>query len=265
MQLLAEFANEPLIGVILQELTVSAAQPKVVNDTGSVVRFETVLQDTKPNRNKRLYSADVLGEAIQAARVQELLRTRTMYGEANHPFTTELSRQMVIDQTRISHIVTDIQPPSGGVVKGIIETAATRCGRDFRGLIVENKSTVAFSMRGMGGVRKVPGQDLVEVTKPLALVTYDWVTFPSHASAYADNAVKHEGCSPVTTRAAMEYARDQSGNVRALVEQFELENPEFTLTEDQMSLIVTSSQAVVKVFLEADIRQDFRSAMMKLF
>ena len=125
MQLLAEFANEPLIGVVLQELTVTAAEPKVVNDTGSVVRFETVLQDTKPNRNKRLYSADVLSEAIAASRVQELLRTRTMYGEANHPFTTELSRQMVIDQTRISHIVTDIRPPSGG---DTLAAMSPRCG-----------------------------------------------------------------------------------------------------------------------------------------
>ena len=266
MQLLKEFANEPLVGVILQELSVMAAEPKVVNDTGSVVRFETVLQDTKPNRNKRLYSADVLGEAIQASRVQELLRTRNMFGEANHPFTTDLSRQMVIDQTRISHLVTDIRPPEGGVVRGVIETAATRCGRDFRGLIVENKSTVAFSMRGMGGVRKVPGQDLVEVTKPLALVTYDWVTFPSHSSAYMDVSagVQHEGCSPVTMSAATEYARDQSGNVRALVEQFELENAEFQLTEDQMSMIIHSSQAVVKVFLESDIRQQFRQAMLRL-
>ena len=265
MQLLKEFANEPLIGVVLQELTVQAAEPKVMSDTGSVVRFESVLQDTKPNRNKRLYSADVLGEAIQASRVQELLRTRNMFGEANHPFTMDLSRQMVIDQTRISHLVTDIQPPSGGVVKGVIETAATRCGRDFRGLIVENKSTVAFSMRGMGGVRKVPGQDLVEVTKPLALVTYDWVTFPSHSSAYMQSDVKHEGMAPVTASAATAYAKDQSGNVKALVEQFELENPEFHLTEDQMSMIIKSSQAVVKVFLEADIRAEFRSAALKLF
>lgn len=265
MQLLKEFANEPLIGVVLQEITVQAAEPKVMNDTGSVVRFETVLQDTKPNRNKRLYSADVLGEAIQASRVQELLRTRNMFGEANHPFTTDLSRQMVIDQTRISHLVTDIRPPEGGVVRGVIETAATRCGRDFRGLIVENKSTVAFSMRGMGGVRKVPGQDLVEVTKPLALVTYDWVTFPSHSSAYMQNDVKHEGMAPVTASAATAYAKDQSGNVKALVEQFELENPEFHLTEDQMNLIIKSSQAVVKVFLEADIRAEFRSAALKLF
>ena len=264
MQLLKEFANEPLVGVILQELSVMAAEPKVVNDTGSVVRFETVLQDTKPNRNKRIYKEDVLSEAIQAARVQELLRTRNMFGEANHPFTTELSRQMVIDQTRISHIVTDIRPPQGGVVRGMIETAATRCGRDFRGLIVENKSTVAFSMRGMGGVRKVPGQDLVEVTKPLALVTYDWVTFPSHQSAYMSTDVKHEGAAPVTMRAATEYAKDQSGNVKALVEQFELENAEFHLTEDQMNMIIHSSQAVVKVFLESDIRQEFRQAMLTM-
>jgi hypothetical protein len=187
-----------------------------------------------------------------------------MFGEANHPFTTDLSRQMVIDQTRISHLVTDIQPPSGGVVKGVIETAATRCGRDFRGLIVENKSTVAFSMRGMGGVRKVPGQDLVEVTKPLALVTYDWVTFPSHQSAYMSTDVKHEGYAPVTARSATEYAKDQSRNVKALVEQFELENAEFHLTEDQMNMIVTSSQAVVKVFLEEDIRQQFRQAMLTM-
>ena len=265
MQLLKEFANEPLVGVILQELSVMAAEPKVVNDTGSVVRFETVLQDTKPNRNKRIYKEDVLSEAIQAARVQELLRTRNMFGEANHPFTTELSRQMVIDQTRISHIVTDIRPPQGGVVRGMIETAATRCGRDFRGLIVENKSTVAFSMRGMGGVRKVPGQDLVEVTKPLALVTYDWVTFPSHQSAYMSTDVKHEGVAPVTMRAATEYAKDQSGNVKALVEQFELENAEFHLTEDQMNMIIHSSQAVVKVFLEDDVRAEFRQAALRMF
>ena len=104
-----------------------------------------------------------------------------------------------------------------------------------------------------------------EVTKPLALVTYDWVTFPSHSSAYMQSDVKHEGMVPVTASAATAYAKDQSGNVKALVEQFELENPEFHLTEDQMNLIIKSSQAVVKVFLESDIRAEFRSAALKLF
>ena len=265
MHLLNEFSSEPLIGVLLQELAVEAAEPRLISDTGAVARFETTLQDTQANRNKRCYTADVLGEAIQASRVQELLRTRTMYGEANHPFTTDLSRQMVIDQTRISHIVTGIRPPEGGLVRGTIETAATRCGRDFRGLIVENKSTVAFSMRGMGGVRKVPGKDLVEVTKPLALVTYDWVTFPSHSSAYMDRAAHTEGTALVTNRAATEYARDQSGNIRALVEQFELENPEYAITDDQASVMIRSGQTIVKAFLEEDVRAEFRAAARYLF
>ena len=265
MQFLKEFSNEPLVGVVLQEMTVEAAEPKVTKDTGSVVRFETVLQDTKPNRNKRIYGEDVLSEAIQASRVQELLRTRTMFGEANHPFTEDLKRQMVIDQTRISHLITDVQAPKGGVVRGVIETAATRCGRDFRGLIVENKSTVAFSMRGMGGVKRVPGKDLLEVTKPLALLTYDWVTFPSHQSAYMDSSrVQHEGAMALTARAAAEYAKDQSGNVRSLVEQFELVDPELQLSEDQASVLITSGTAIVRAFLEEDLRHEFRSAAMRL-
>ena len=268
MQLLSEFAGEQLIGAVLQELTVTSAEAKVIKDTGSVVTFETVLQDTKPNRNKRIYGPDVLSEAIAADRVQELLRTRTMFGEANHPFNSDMSRQMVIDQTRISHLVTDLRrPDSGGIVRGVIETAATSCGRDFRGLIVENKSTAAFSMRGMGGVRKVAGKDnLVEVTKPLALFTYDWVTFPSHKSAYMDqNAVKHEGVALVTATRATEYARDQSNNVRMLVEQLELSNAHFSLTDEQQNILIHSNEAVVKVFLEADIRAEFRSAMMNAF
>lgn len=265
MQLLAEFSNEPLVGVLLQELAITGAEPKVLSDNGKVARFESVLQDTKPNRNKRLYGADVLGEAIQASRVQELLRTRTLWGEANHPFTEDLSRQMVVDQTRVSHLITELRPPQGGTVTGVIETASTRCGRDMRGLIIDNESTVAFSMRGMGGVRRVPGKDLVEVTKPLALVTYDWVSFPSHSSAYmVKGNVKTEGAALVFESKAQQYARDQSRNVRALTEQMELSDPDFRLSDDQASLIIRSGQTIVKAFLEADIRADFRRAALAL-
>jgi hypothetical protein len=264
MQILNEFSNkEPVIGVVLQEVAVTAATPVILNDTGSVVTFETTLQDDQPNRNKRIYPSNVLASAIASDRVQELLRLRSLFGEANHPFSADMSRQMVIDQTRISHLITDLRPPKNGIVTGTIETAATQCGRDMRGLIVENKSTLAFSMRGMGGVRRIPGKDIVEVTAPLALITYDWVVFPSHKSAVMASTM-HEGCAVITASDAARYARDQSSNVQSLVEQFELENPEFTLTEDQMSLIVKSNQSIIKVFLEEDIRNEFRSALKGL-
>ena len=151
-----------------------------------------------------------------------------------------------------------------GVVRGVIETAATRAGADFRGLIVENRSQVAFSMRGMGGVRRVPNKDLMEVTKPLALVTYDWVTFPSHQCAYMDKAMQ-ESVHLVSMTEAANFAFDQSANVRALTEQLELENAEIRLTEDQAALIIRSGQTVVQAFLEHDIRAEFRSTLGRMF
>jgi hypothetical protein len=118
-------------------------------------------------------------------------------------------------------------------------------------------------MRGMGGCKRVPGKDLVEVTSPLALFTYDWVSFPSHSGAY--QKVMIEGCEPVSLIAATQYAKDQSKNVFSLTEQFELENPEFNLTEDQMNMIIRSNTSVIKVFLEEDIRQEFRNSLLNMF
>jgi hypothetical protein len=267
MQFLSEFSNEPLVGVLLQELAVTDAEPKIVSDNGKVLRFESTLQDTKPNRNKRLYGEDVLSEAIRANRIQEMLRTRTLLGEAGHPFSEDMKRQMQIDMSRVSHLITELNPPKGGVVRGVVETAATSCGSDMYGLIAHNKSNVAFSMRGMGGVKRVPGKDLVEVTKPLALVTYDWVVFPSHFQAYAEinkPSSTMEGATPVTSRAALDYARDQSQNVRAIVEQFEIDGANYQLTEDQASVIIRSNEMIVKTFLEDDIRREFRHAMLKM-
>ena len=262
--LLLEFSQGggQLAGVLLQELAVVGSRPKVTSDTGTVCRFQSTLQDVTPNRNRRLYKESVLASAISSGPVQERLRTRTMYGEANHPFTDDLKRQMVVDGTRVSHLITGLEAPKGGVVRGEVETAATRVGRDMRGLIVENNSTVAFSMRGMGGVRRVPGQDLMEVTSPLALVTYDWVTFPSHQTAYMD-ALSEGHVAVVGLDEATAYAMDQSPNARALVEQFELEPGSLRLTEDHAALVIGAGRATVAVFLERDVRAEFRSALLR--
>jgi hypothetical protein len=265
---LLEFAagqgpDGPLVGVLLQELAIMGSVPKLLEDTGTVARFETNLQDVTPNRNRRLYTEDVLSSAIASAPVQERLRTRTMYGEANHPFTAELARQLVIDHARVSHLVTGLESPRNGIVRGRVETAATSCGRDMRGLIVENRSQVAFSMRGMGGVKRISGRtDLVEVTKPLALVAYDWVTFPSHQTAYMDTLQEcHHAV--VGLEDAVAYAQDQSANYKALTEQFEMQPDGLMLTSDQSAIIVASGRNVLAAFLEADIRHEFRRALLR--
>ena len=92
-----------VVGYLLQESAV-VVEPVVIEDTGEVLRFRAVLQDFVKNRNTRLYPEDVLREAHSHERVQELLNTRTMYGEQNHPFSNESKRQIIVDMDRASHL-----------------------------------------------------------------------------------------------------------------------------------------------------------------
>jgi hypothetical protein len=65
-----------------------------------------------------------------------------------HPLNPDVQRQLYIDQTRISHIITKAWF-DGNYLKGIVECAPTAVGRDMQGL-VRAGSRVAFSMRGFG-------------------------------------------------------------------------------------------------------------------
>jgi hypothetical protein len=92
-----------------------------------------------------------------------------------------MNRLKEVKQTNISHII--LEKTVGTTVEGLIETANTSVGRDFMGLI-DQGSKVAFSMRGFGktvALRESPGSSVV--TRPMKILTYDWVVFPSHASA----------------------------------------------------------------------------------
>ena len=150
-------------------------------------------------------------------------------------------------------------------MRGMLETAATQCGKDMRGLIAENGSQLAFSMRGAGAVRPVPGtQGTVAVIRPLAIFAYDWVSYPSHPSAYMDAQPMNEGCSLLERTDAISFACDQSANYKILVEQLELEPDGLRLTEDQGALVITAGRTIVAALLEKDVRQEFRRALRGL-
>ena len=146
------------------------------------VRIKAVLQDAdKRNRNKRIYPRAVLEKALQSEFVRERLATKTFYGEAGHPMTPTIQRQLYMDQSNISHIVTEVWW-EGDKLMGIVEAADTQRGRDFAGLIKQG-CKVGFSLRAVGPVTEKQG-DTVIVKDPLTIFSYDWVIHPSHASAY---------------------------------------------------------------------------------
>jgi len=255
--------SEPIIGFCIQESSYES-NVKILSDDGeSVVSFETVLQSCdNGNRNNRVYPFGLMREAILSAPVQERLNTRTLYGEASHPFSTELSRQLTIDNNRVSHLITEITPPSkkGDLIKGQVETAATRSGKDMYGLITKNKSRVAFSMRGFGNIVKQRSTNLDEVTGKLALIGWDWVCFPSHKEAYM--SLRESGqVSGITKTDLSQYLLNESGNLQYIIETLQIENPSITLSEDQTSAIVKGNQILVKSFLEQDLRREFRKVL----
>jgi hypothetical protein len=167
-------AKDKIKGYMISE-DVTTSVPKVLSDkSGEVTRIETILQEGDlPNRNKRVYATNFLKKSLTADYVQERLRTKSWVGEAGHPLTPTVERQLYIDQSNISHLITKIWW-EGNLLKGIVECALTDRGRDMQGLVRQGMQ-VAFSMRGFGPVSEKKG-DIVYVKDPLHILTYDWIS-----------------------------------------------------------------------------------------
>jgi len=75
--------DEKIKGYIISE-DAMISTPKIISDkSGQPTVIETVLQEGDiQNRNKRIYPADVIKNALRSEYVQERLRTKSWLGEA---------------------------------------------------------------------------------------------------------------------------------------------------------------------------------------
>ena len=72
--------------IVCEEYTSST--PSILAEENKSITFEAILQEADmPNRNKRIYSKEVLAEALKAPTVQEKLSHKTFYGKLL-PFIT---------------------------------------------------------------------------------------------------------------------------------------------------------------------------------
>ena len=191
--------------------------------------------------------------------------------EAGHPMDDSVKRQTYIDQTRISHMVNSVEK-RGNHIFGVVESANTSCGADFKGLIRQG-SEVAFSMRGLGNVVRKDGS-YMRVGSPLMIISYDWVIFPSHPNSYmtrklsessdlyqkyANNTLNESKTIPFNTKELLEYITSHSENVRAIMESFEIgankDMSNVSITEDQ-ALLIKDGHTAVKAFLEQQYIND---------
>lgn len=273
--------NPNLCGYFIAE---SVTEPdnlshSIVVDNRDDVVIETILQEAEvANRNRRIYSKDALQSALSSPVIKEKLAMKTFFGECDHPQSNSIERQQYIDKARVSHIIEDIWW-TGNIVNARVATARTERGRDMAGLIRQG-SKVAFSMRGLGGItRKVNG--LTRVEKPLYIITYDYVSFPSHANSYETkilkeefnndtknkNSILNEGLLiPMEMNDIFDFITNESKNVKISMDELEIDKnkAKLELENNNKILAVTNSDGTYKLFVEDRISNEVNNFLSKL-
>ena len=275
-----EFTSTKGKGYLITEAATTGISPRIVHDSEVTTKFVAEIQEAEaPNRNGRIYSKEALDSAIRHYSIQEKLKNKALVCEAGHPLNDDPRRQMYIDQTNISHIITDIWW-EGNKLMAKIETANTRVGRDMQGLIRQG-SKVAFSMRGMSDNVKKDGQ-YTRVGSPLMITCWDWVILPSHPNSYmvqegveqkvsssiqADEKVLTEGVlTPYNSGDLLKFVTESSQNVQDVVDafgfKFNLDNVSYG--EDQM-LSIKENNETLKIFLEENLKSELDDYYSKIF
>ena len=156
--------------------------PKKISGNKSKIRMEVCLQTSDDiNRNKRRYGKGILEAGV--GRIAKRIQEGTFFGELDHPISKNPSRQFTVLYKNVSHRIMETYW-KGNKLIGIVETLRTPKGRILKNL-AEDGIPVGFSMRGMGDLRPVTegGVQFMEVIGPLNIISWDTVSYPSHASA----------------------------------------------------------------------------------
>jgi len=146
---------------------------------------EGTLQDMdKENRNGRIYAEADLKPEINGARMKELIKHGYMLGEAGHPLSDDLIRQQTIDPklTAVRYLKVWTE---GKLVRGQFMGTNNNYGETFDQDMRDGYNP-SFSLRALGSIENVGGKAYV---KGIKIITWDWVVYPSHVTAYQDKLI----------------------------------------------------------------------------
>jgi hypothetical protein len=138
------------------------------------------------NKNGRIYPKDVLIPQVNI--YQQLIDTNSAVSEADHPDSSIISLQ------NISHMITKIWWGKGdqenvlfGQIKIIVSPGYIKYGvvsviGDKIVLYLQNKIKIGISSRGVGTLKEINGENLVQ--NDFELIGFDLVATPSIPGAY---------------------------------------------------------------------------------
>jgi len=144
---------------------------QIVESDNGRFRVEGVFQRSDvANANKRVYPRSIWEKELREPRVREVLESRSMFGELDHPSDGKTSLK------RVSHIITGLELQEDGTVVGNAELLPTPNGQILKALF-ESGVQVGISSRGSGSVQNGVVQE------DFKLSTFDFVARPSTPGA----------------------------------------------------------------------------------
>lgn len=140
---------------------------------GILKRIKGIVADFKPNRNGRVYPRELWEKVINSEYVKEMMGSKCLFGENNHPFDDRVE----IDLNNVSHCIHDLYIEGDSVI-GVIDLLPTPAGEIINKLI-DYGSKIGISSRGAGSVQS----DGSVNPDDYQFFTFDLVPRPSVAAA----------------------------------------------------------------------------------
>lgn len=244
-----------------------------------VVARATFQEANVKNRNQRFYSSEELFPQLSAPRTIELLKAKQLLVEAGHPLSKDLVRQQTIYPPNTIASILEFWT-EGNFVKGKFRPTNNALGDTLNQDLLDGCSP-AWSLRALGRVEQTARGAEV---KNLKLITYDYVIFPSHPTAYTDGIVNESAITedmvegnqlylkendsglliPITNDQVINYVKSESANIRTLRESLDLFYTDITLIENATKVqLVDKEGGIFIINLESYIHDEIMNEVLK--
>jgi hypothetical protein len=158
------------------------SEMKNIDSSEDLILYAVLQKFDTPNKNGRIYPESLLKREDQ--KYQDVIKKGSALNELNHPSSS------LIDLDRVSHVITEtwwegktlmgklkILTSPGWRKMGIVS-----CKGDQAAMLIMNGVTLGISSRGVGSLKQVRGQNIVQ--DDFELVCFDLVSSPSTPGAY---------------------------------------------------------------------------------
>jgi hypothetical protein len=158
------------------------SEMKDMDFSKDLILYAVLQKYDTPNKNGRIYPESVLKREDQ--KYQQLIKKGGALNELNHPSSS------LIDLDRVSHSIVETWW-EGKILMGKIKIFTSpgwkkmgivSCKGDQAAMLIMNGATLGISSRGVGSLKNVKGQNIVQ--DDFELVCFDLVSSPSTPGAY---------------------------------------------------------------------------------